>query len=271
MNRTSLHRFYRNRLMRAYLVPQSPSRADVQLSELKTTARGAPYHLINTTLELTRPRFLDEVDEECQKDDVDRRDRQVFLFSRLYCGATATGWVPTKEYESYLKENISLGDAMALSGAAADAMLTNSLPVMLLMTTLNLTLGQWMPNPKKGRPWSNARAGVLLWDWLHNRAEDDNYCFVCDGGFSDNLGVFGLLKRRCKVIISIDSTCDPKDQFADLGVAIRAARIQDGVQIVEPSRLGQTLGTSPLERDTDGSCRRHFLLGRIIYPKTVKL
>src|SRR5205085_10364237 len=54
--------------------------------------------------------FLDEVDEECQKDDVDRRDRQVFLFSRLYCGATATGWVPTKEYESYLKENISLGD-----------------------------------------------------------------------------------------------------------------------------------------------------------------
>ena len=169
----------------------------MNLSDLNTTDLGAPYHLINTTLELTRPRFLDEVDEECNKANVDRRDRQIFLFSQLYCGATATGWVPTKEYESYLKENVSLGDAMALSGAASDVMLTNSLPITVLMTALNLSLGQWMPNPKKGWPWSNARAGVLLRDWFRP-VDQAAFCFVCDGGFTDNLGILQLLRGAAR-------------------------------------------------------------------------
>src|SRR5262249_30387503 len=96
MNRTSIHRFYRNRLTHAYIVPGAQKSPNVRLSELNTTDYGAPYHILNTTLELTHPTGLDEVDKECDGDLKDRRDRQIFIFSQKYCGATAIGWRKTE-------------------------------------------------------------------------------------------------------------------------------------------------------------------------------
>jgi hypothetical protein len=279
MNRTSLHRFYRNRLRHAYLAPPKTDTTtalqlsgevgnDISLSELKTTEYGAPYHIINATLELSRPRFLDEVDAESLTPDTERRDRQTFIFSQRFCGSKATGWKSTQKYQDFLKENISLADAMALSGAAADPLRSDSLPVALLMTTLNLTLGQWMPNTAMPKPhsWQRARAFSLLRDWF-KPVDESRYCFVSDGGFTDNLGVLTLLKRRCRVIIAVDASCDPQQQFADLGVVLRAARIQDGIKVLQPNGLEQSVNTRTFELDKKRNCKEHVFVAKIVYPE----
>jgi len=290
MNRASMHRFYRNRLKHAYVVSPDKKTGDIKLSELNTTDYGAPYHLLNTTLELTHPTGLDEADKECDDETLaDRRDRQIFIFSQKYCGASATGWRETKAYEDCMAENISLADAMALSGAASDAMLTNSLPLTLMITALNLTLGQWVPNPALPKPPTKPRVHRLLRDW-RKPVKDSIYAFVCDGGFTDNLGVLSLVKRRCKVIISLDAGCDANHEFSDLGLMLRMARIQDGIRIMTPSKSKadqsgsgnsgmpvdprslemRTFETSLLEPNQEGISKSHFAIGRIDYPASAQ-
>jgi hypothetical protein len=268
LNTTSLHRFYRNRLAYAYLTGGHDSRPRLNLSEMHTTEYGAPYHLINATVNLSRPRFLDEVDRECEEEGAERRDAQSFLFSKLFCGSSATGWANTKSFEDFLDDNVSVSDAMAISGAAVDTLELNSLPLALLGLALNLNLGQWLPNPKYRKPRFTPRAWKLLLD-CRRSVEDAAYCSIADGGFSENLGLLPLLKRRCRLIVVVDAGCDERHDFTDLARAIRYARIHEGIQIRSVDRpYGRELDTRPLRLNKSGFCQQHFLLGRIVYPAT---
>lgn len=47
--------------------------------------------------------------------------------------------------------------------------------------------------------------------------------FLSDGGHIENLGIFALIFRQCKFIISIDSGSDPKLKFYDLKNAMKLA------------------------------------------------
>jgi hypothetical protein len=49
--------------------------------------------------------------------------------------------------------------------------------------------------------------------------------YLSDGGHFDNLGLYEMLRRRCKCILVIDVGSDPDYRFTDLGVAIRRANI----------------------------------------------
>jgi hypothetical protein len=46
--------------------------------------------------------------------------------------------------------------------------------------------------------------------------EEDPLVYVGDGGFEDNLGISALVERGCKLVISLDATCDPSWSFDDL-------------------------------------------------------
>ena len=70
MNYTSMHRFYRDRLSRAYLARHD----SLKLSGLKMDSSAAPYHLINATLNLP-----DGEDPE-----IERRKADFFLFSKHF-------------------------------------------------------------------------------------------------------------------------------------------------------------------------------------------
>src|SRR5204863_101781 len=115
----AIHGFYKSRLVRAYLGASNTRRGgateaditdavpedDLLLVDMKNTRQGAPYHLINTTLNLvggqdlaTQQRFSDS-----------------FVMSKLYCGSIRTGYRKTGEYAC---GTISLGTAVAVSGAA---------------------------------------------------------------------------------------------------------------------------------------------------------
>jgi len=267
-NTTSLHRFYRNRLQHAYLSPQLPG-GDRLLHDMKTTERGHPYHLINATIDMSRPRFLDDLDQECANLDADRRDVQNFLFSQLYCGSAATGWADTKAYEKLRDDNISLADAIALSGSAIDPFRAGSLGLTVAMSVLNLTLGQWLPNPSREKGPSPTFF-ALLRDWC-KKPEERTFCYVSDGGFTDNLGIMSLLRRRCRLIIAVDASCDGNQAYTDLNWVIRAARLNDGIKIIESRKSDSdaevVLNTSSLDVDAKGLCERHFLLARVVYPE----
>ena len=158
INGISIHRFYRDRLMEAFLpdveialrgVTGPAHAADKALLKnvLACNVPVAPYQIINANVILVN------------SDDHRRRVRggDNFILTPQYCGSSATGWRPTK---SIIKAPFTLATAMAISGAAVNPNtgsggkgLTRSRMISLLMALLNLRLGYWIPNPKRGCRW----------------------------------------------------------------------------------------------------------------------
>lgn len=193
----------------------------------------APYLLINTSVNLEASKYLN------------RRGRNAdsFFFSPLYVGSEATGYVDTETLEES-DANIDLATAMAISGAAASANMGASTirPLTFSLAVLNVRLGYWLPNPRQiGRLtswWQQRMARVgpiyfakevlgMLDEWTKN-------VYLTDGGHFDNLGIYQLLKRRCKVIIAVDAEADAPMNFDSLIRLQRYARIDLGIRLDLP-------------------------------------
>ncbi|GAB2823835.1 hypothetical protein GCM10027276_28120 [Comamonas piscis] len=82
---------------------------------------------------------------------------------------------------------------------------------------------------------------------------------ISDGGHIENMGVYELLRRRCKFIICVDGEADPKFMFAGQMTLVRHAQIDLGIRL-EP-RLDE-LRFAP----DSGVSRSHIHLLRIYYP-----
>ncbi len=61
--------------------------------------------------------------------------------------------------------------------------------------------------------------------------ETRNFVNVSDGGHFENLGVYELIRRRCKVIIVGDAECDESLEFSSLGNLVRICATDFGAQI----------------------------------------
>ena len=320
LNEFSMHGYYRNRLVRAYLGASNQQRiphpftgfdeADLalrlnDLSTGKTVVEGAyelpverderrarakivetvrdevdydgPLHLINTTLNLAGGKNLAW----------QQRKGASFVFSPLYTGfdvdytseKTKSGakWYsvelddcayrPTAGYE----DGISLGGAMAVSGAAASPNMGNRTGSALafMLTVFNVRLGAWLGNPRVRRgpfltgrePWrkSGPLLGVvyLVFELLAMTSDDIAYVYLSDGGHFDNLGVYELVKRRCRYIIVSDAEADPKLSFNSLGALIRKCRADLDVTI--------TIDVTPIRSRQEGLSGTCFVRGEIVY------
>ncbi len=287
LNATSMHRFYRNRLSSTFIVPHREKQPNVPLSDLDTTRFGSPYHIISGTVGLSWVddqlgdllKLRDDDDELASVGPTPRARNASFLFSRLYCGSSITGYVRTEAYESRIRgdlNRVDLAEAIAMSGAALSPVSVRNSLIAFLMFILNMRLGQWLPNPRCRRPkWRPTVFSLLL--GLRKKRENRPYCFVTDGGNVDNLGLVQLLKRRCKLIIAVDAGCDPKHRFDDLARAISAARVYHGVKLVElrdDEQDADEMRIEPLrlrerEEEYEGSSKisqEHFTLAKIVYP-----
>src|SRR5205807_2018364 len=130
-------------------------------------------------------------------------------------------------------DGISLGTAMAISGAAASPnMGYHSSPLLtFLMTFFNARLGWWLANP--GYPgeglWSERgpRSALLsLFAEAAGETDDENqYIYLSDGGHFENLALYEMVLRRCMTIVVVDAGADPEYQFEDLANAIRKIRV----------------------------------------------
>ncbi len=231
-NSVSLHNFYRDRLSKAYLFSwHGGDRLEHNDNQLLSTLNTdqAPYHLINTALNIHNAKSANRRG----------RNADLFLFSKLYIGGSLTGYRETEKIAP-AGEEVDLGTAMAISGAAAAPNMGSNTfkPLVFLMTLLNIRLGFWLPNP--GRPpeqnWFSRRinrVGPLflireMFGLLDEQSENVN---LSDGGHIENLGIYELLRRECRLIIASDAECDPEFQFHGLANVIRLARIDMGIRI----------------------------------------
>jgi hypothetical protein len=298
VNANSLHQLYRDRLGSAFLIRRRTPKGDevdgvddFRLTQIDPTK--APYHLINTALNVPGSKFAN------------RRGRNAdfFLFSRCYIGSEATGYVQTNAAEKAV-DGLNIGTAMAISGAAAapNMGMASVRPLSPTIAFLNVRLGRWVRHPgdiarrikklegkhqklteekymledeqrkvrqvkgqappdgkkldkQKGKL---ARKAARLLDGefqlqripgpLHllleafsksgrsvsqsdGQIKDSGFVFLTDGGHVDNLGIYELLRRRCRLIIAIDGEADPDLDAASLVQVERFARIDLNVRI----------------------------------------
>jgi hypothetical protein len=265
INLTSLHRFYRDRLASAYLLkpadlPKAPEPIANDLLKLSDLGayHNAPYHLINAALNLAGS----------ERSDLRGRNCDSFVFSKHFCGSPVLGYFPTKDWES-LDGHLDLGTAVAISGAAAAPVMgMASIPrASFLLALLNVRLAYWLrsADPQKKPIWPSwskilGRPGPLyLFREMFGRVDEKGrYVNVSDGGHLENLGIYELLRRRCKFIIAVDGECDPHMTCGSLTQVCRFASIDFGIDI--QIRLSDLLLNSSSVSDA------HFAVGSIKYP-----
>jgi hypothetical protein len=186
----------------------------------------------------------------------------------------STRWVgrycPTRDYVSgpkfaKLRGSIALSNAVTISGAAAspNAGYHSAPSVAFLLTVFNVRLGSWFQNPRRPEIWRKpgpAHALRPLLSELFGLSNDrSDFVYLSDGGHFENLGVYELVRRRCRFIIACDAGCDPDVTFEDLGNTIRKCRIDLDVDIEIDTRA-----LAPL---ADGNCVYHCALGLVRYDR----
>jgi hypothetical protein len=169
-----------------------------------------------------------------------------FTFSPLHCGsgsaifsdgAYRTTYATTTQPKPY-GGMLTLGTAMAISGAAVSpSMGYNSSPgVAFLMALFNVRLGWWLANPRGDNPKyakvkpTNALRPFFM-EMFGLTSETERWVYLTDGGHFENLGLYEMVRRRCRVIVVSDAGCDPEYSFEDLGNALRKIWIDLGVRI----------------------------------------
>ena len=238
VNTFSLHAMYRNRLIRSYLGASNNTRkpnpftnfdpADDFPMKNAPVSKDAPLHVINVALNVVATRNLAW----------QQRKAESFTISPLRSGSFRVGYRSTGEYGDR-RQGISIGTAMAISGAAASPnMGYHSSPILTLaMTFFNARLGWWLPNSgEHGRAvWKRISPMFSLWPLLNEglgRTNDHNrWVYVSDGGHFDNLALYEMVMRRCKRIIVVDAGHDPSFNLEDLGNAVRKIFVDFGVPI----------------------------------------
>ncbi|TFW30819.1 patatin-like phospholipase family protein [Massilia horti] len=258
INKFSLYMLYRNRVVRAYFGASSARRKphpftgfdpndDPHFADLQDQK---PYHIVNTSLNLVSGEELAW----------QTRKAASFALTPRFCGfemplmpgqaaslalrdAQRGTYRPTRLYasRSALADDdakVKLGMAVSLSGAAASPNMGShsSPPLNFLMTMFNVRLGRWCPNPRKS-VWTNSSPPIGLFSLIAElfgmTNADANYVYLSDGGHFENLGIYELVRRRCRLIIAVDVASDKRLAFEDLGNAIRkcATDLHVGIEL----------------------------------------
>lgn len=270
------------------------------LSAIDTAS--TPYHLINSALNVPGSAFANKRG----------RNAEFFMFSPKHLGSEVTGYVDIRHAENKL-DQIDLGTVMAISGAAVapNMGMASVAPLSPTLALLNIRLGRWIRQPQTMvrtgymRWYARWRATPGPWHlWMEafsksgrfidrlrgintmqfltaknmaNAKEDitnaQRLLFLTDGGHIENLGIYELLRRRCKLIIAIDAEQDPELRCSALAQVERFARIDLGTRIdIDTRRLAESHKqgvelidkNAPLQADRPAS---HVALGLISYPR----
>jgi Patatin-like phospholipase len=285
-NANSLHPLYRDHLGEAFIFKPQTRSANRDLDRWRPllsdiTSQYGPYHLINTALNVQHSKTAN------------RRGRNAdfFVFTPLFIGSKSTAYVATRDVEN-VAVGLDLPSAMAVSGAAVSSnMGAQSIkPLTATLALLNIRLGYWMRNPmwlakaKPLRPQARFRAAS---EFLRKRNLFANYYFLAelfgllsdqfksvyltDGGHIENLGIYELLRRRCRVIIAVDAEADRQMAFGSFNTLERYALIDLGVRIDLPWQpiTNESLNTGK-EIDEKGDAEKHHgphcAMGEIRYP-----
>jgi hypothetical protein len=261
-NKFSLHYFWRNRIIRAYMgashFPRNPNpftgfdtNDNVYMHELRPHQPGSPVlnpptqretkllHVLNVALNLSGSHKLAWQERKAES----------FTISPLHAGNYMLGYRKALNYgrQPYNgRQGISLGTSVAMSGAFASPnmgyMMTSPV-VRFLMTLFNVRFGWWLGNPGRagdgGLPFGRTydrdspRLSVtpIFQEALGLTDDQAGYVYLSDGGHFENLGLYEMVLRRCRLVVIGDGSSDEEYTFQSLGLAIRQIRIDLGVPI----------------------------------------
>lgn len=277
INEISPHMFYRDRLMEAFLPDVervednssgSARRAErFMFSEAwRRDAPSGPYPIVNTNVILVNssvPQYRS-------------RGGDSFALTPMYCGSGATGWIKTVKF---CAGTLTLPTAMAISGAAANPNtgvggkgLTRNRFVSAVMTLFNLRLGLWVRRP------TDQKIRVDLPNHFHpsltysvpsfGYKEDSSFLALSDGGHFENLGIYELVRRGCRLIIVSDGGQDIQASYSDFVTAIRRIEQDFGAEIDFPNGGPERMIARPrpgqYPKDADYA-DFGYLWGKIIY------
>ncbi|WP_084788872.1 patatin-like phospholipase family protein [Bradyrhizobium sp. Cp5.3] len=273
-NRFSLHGVYRNRLIRTFLGASKENRKpnaftdfyekdNLNLSDLWPNAapdqgRIPPQYLVqNIAMNIVATRELAWQERKAMS----------FVVTPWWCGcgdqnresqalrADLSGASGCYRVSKNYGKGISVGTSMAISGAAASPnMGYHSSPALsLLLTFFNVRLGAWLGNPNSAgnSTWQHAGPRIAGWPMIEEALGltdgTKGYVYLSDGGHFDNLGLYEMVRRRCRLIIISDAGCDPDFGFEDLGNACRKISIDQDVDIEFEALKMVSRKTPPVE------------------------
>jgi hypothetical protein len=266
-NANSLHGLYRGRLGNAFCAPWNGGK-DFRLSEIDS--EKVPLHIINAALNVQA------------SPTVNRRGRNAdfFSFTSKFVGSDATGFAATSDYEKQ-ETSLDFATAMAISGAAASSNMgaQSVKPLTFTLALLNVRLGVWLKNPIAigGMQWTRVPIYFFkeIWGLL---TEDQNKVYLTDGGHIENLGIYELLRRRCKLIVAVDAEADRGMNFGSFIALQRYARIDLGCRIemkwdrlkkralaVQQPVPAKTSSIDSKAESSEGLNGPHCALGKITY------
>ena len=267
------------------------SKDDLSLADISPTVTtassatdGRPFPILNTTLNVVRGRQLA----------LQMRKALSFTFTPLHSGfarsqpgeanwdmnyqLTSDAGPPrfAKPLRAMIKRllkqqseasirGISLGTALAISGAAASPNMGfySEPAVGFLLTVFDVRLGWWIGNPQDPAAWKQGRPRFgfawLVRELLGLTDDDQRFIYLSDGGHFENLGIYELVRRRCKVIVASDVSQDPLYGGAELRNAIERCRVDFGVEIYIDLSNFKPVGDPPRS-----GC--HYAIGNISYP-----
>jgi hypothetical protein len=295
INVFSLHEFYKNRLVRCYLgaarTDTDPDhrrepdpftgfdeKDDRPLTDFNARNGGhyyGPFPILNATMNISSGQDLAW----------QQRKSAPWIFTPLYSGYnTGSGneamrlgcaWRQNNgklEDEGYRRTadlccpgGLRLGTAVAVSGAAASPNqgYHTATPVAFLMTVFDVRLGWWIGNPRRKstfyRRTPRFNLLVLLAELFGATTADAHYVNLSDGGHFDNMGLYELIRRRCRYIIISDAEQDANLTCASLTRTIRNCRTDFGVEI--------DLSLDRIAKNDKGFSGTHCVVGTIAYPE----
>ncbi|AFL88374.1 apolipoprotein N-acyltransferase [Terriglobus roseus DSM 18391] len=298
INEFSMHTFYRNRLTRCYLGATNRKRKpdpltgfdegdtkDTVLSTFRVDKYKGPFPIFCSTLNLT---FGEDLAWQ-------QRKAASFIFTPLYSGyhvgwttgikkhvLSYNGYVPTRTF-AYPNGGINMATAVAISGAAVSPNwgYHTSPATAFLMTMFNVRLGWWLRNPRTSKyagqacsstqlfdadetPSPRFPAGSLINELRGSVTDSSDFVYLTDGGHFENMGLYELIRRRCRFVVVCDAEEDHAFTFGGIGNAIQRCRIDFGVEI------DLNLGNLRPQMDPQlgypvSKC--HFVSGTVRYPE----
>lgn len=288
VNEFSLNAFYRNRLVRCYLGagnaqrnPEPTTNFDVHddlvladLVQVKRLDGTRPlYPLVGTALNLVAAKQLDWQDRKAASfcltpgwcgylpPDSRRGDAPIGDLAAATAGtADASQAAPRTES---LAASLTLGSAIAISGAAVNPNMGyhSSPAVTFLLTLFDARLGWWLPNPSHPqRPRADSTPFFGRWllaEMLGRTHAGGKFVHLSDGGHFENLGLYELVRRKCRFILCVDAAADGDRAFADLGNAVHKCRVDFGANL--------DIDVAALAPQADGLAERSCAVGRIAY------
>jgi hypothetical protein len=210
-----------------------------------------PFFIINATVQI----------EEDMKYHGAKLSNSIFEFTPLQYGSDAFGRYTYSggkkshdaPYDDFVMPQIPLSRAVSISGAALDITKSTAGPAKkMFMSALNQDLGYYLPNPAVNNGYRAEQKFIPFPLYLFHNWERDvlgTHLYLTDGGHSENLGAYSLVRRLCRNITIVDAEHDPFYVFDAYESLKTALKTEMGIDF-SVTDIDTTKARNPEERNS---------------------